>query len=214
MTALAHGSLLRPAKVGLGFSLHEVAPPILRMKLPARVAALVTVIGLGGCARLGRLAPSHAACPLPGRETGEWRAVTESLGVNFRVPATFVEHPRDSGARRWYLHGGFVEYLMAGFIPSSSPVQALGRAPAVGMMEMTQCVDSIAGREVLVQAWRTRGGTFLNGRRLDRYDVFAVVPVHPELRFYIASGSHRRDTQRLALAVVRTIVIAAGSPPH
>ena len=134
--------------------------------------------------------------------------------MTFRLPAAFVEQPPDGGARRWYLRGVFVEYIMAGFIPSSSPVQALGRAPAVGMMEMTQCVDSIGGREVLVQAWRTRGGTFLNGRRMDRYDIFAVFPVHPELRFYIASGSHRRETQQVALAVVRTIVVTTGSSPH
>jgi hypothetical protein len=80
------------------------------------------------------------------------------------------------------------------------------------MMEMTQCVDSIGGRQALVQAWRTRGGTFRDGQRMDRYDVFAVVPVSPVLRFYIASGSHRRETQQLALAAVRTIVVAPASP--
>jgi hypothetical protein len=77
------------------------------------------------------------------------------------------------------------------------------------MMEMSQCVDSIGGRQVLVQAWRTRGGTFRNGQRMDRYDVFAVVPVSPERRFYLASGSHRPQTQQTVLEVVRTIALPA-----
>jgi hypothetical protein len=134
--------------------------------------------------------------------------------VVFRLPPAFVERAREAGAREWDLDGDFQQYILAGFIESSSPVVSLGRAPAAGMLEMTQCVDSIGGREVLVQAWRTRGGTFRDGRRLDRYDVFAVVEVHPELRFYLASGSYRRQTQDLALAVVRTIAIGPQSPPN
>ena len=185
------------------------------MTLPrlAGLGAIVLVLGSLSCARPGRVAPALAACPAPRQETGEWRPVAESAAVSFRIPADFVEQAREADARRWYLHGDFAEYILAGFIRSSSPLQAFGRAPAVGMMEMTQCIDSIGGREALVQAWRTRGGTFLNGRRLDRYDVFAVVAVDPELRFYIAGGTHRRDTQKVALAVVRTIAIAPGSPP-
>jgi hypothetical protein len=48
--------------------------------------------------------------------------------------------------------------------------------------------------------------------RLDRYDVFAVVPVRPDLRFYLASGGYERRVQEVALAAVPTIVVAA-SPP-
>jgi hypothetical protein len=33
--------------------------------------------------------------------------------------------------------------------------------------------------------------------------------VSPDLRFYLSSGGHERHTQDLALAVVRTIVVAA-----
>lgn len=165
-----------------------------------------------GCVGPTRIAPAHAACPAPRQDTGGWRAVSESAGVSFLVPDGFVQQPRDEGDTRWYLHGDFSEYILAGFIPSSSPPEAMGRVPSVGMMEMTQCVDSIGGRQVLVQAWRTRGGTFRDGQRMDRYDVFAVFAVHSELRFYLASGSHRPETQRAALAVVRTIAIAPARP--
>jgi len=146
--------------------------------------------------------------------TRDWPVVHESAAVSFRVPPAVTEHSREPGTRSWRLNDDFQQYILAGFIASSSPVASLGRAPAPGMLEMTQCVDSVAGREVLVQAWRTRGGTFRDGRRLDRYDVFAVVAVDPELRFYLASGGYTRDMQDLALAVVRTIVVGQGSPPE
>lgn len=129
--------------------------------------------------------------------------------MSFRVPPGVTERTREPGPRSWYLNDDFQQYLLTGFIASSSPVVSLGRAPAPGMMDMTQCVDSVAGREVLVQAWRTRGGTFRNGRRMDRYDVFAVVAVDPQRRFYVASGGYTRQMQDLALAAVRTIVVGA-----
>jgi hypothetical protein len=44
---------------------------------------------------------------------------------------------------------------------------------------------------------------------MDRYDVFAVVPVSPERRFYLTSGSHRPQTQQTVLEVVRTIALPA-----
>ena len=160
------------------------------------------------CVRPTGVAPALAACPAPRHQTDGWRAVSESAGVSFRIPPAFVEQPVDEGAHRFHLRGDFSEYLLAGFIASSSPAESMGRVPGPGMMEMTQCVDSIGGRQSLVQAWRTQGGTFREGRRMDRYDVFAVVPVSPVLRFYIASGSHRRETQQVALTAVRTIVVA------
>jgi len=49
---------------------------------------------------------------------------------------------------------------------------------------------------------------------LDRYDVFAVVPVRADLRVYLMSGSYERGTQDIALAAVRTIVVSAASRPH
>jgi hypothetical protein len=178
----------------------------------AGVSAVLVACGFAGCARPARTAPSRAACPAPRADTRDWRIVQDSAEVVFRLPPAFVERARSEGAREWLLTGDFQQYVLTGFIASSSPVAALGRAPAPGMLEMSQCVDSVGGREVLVQAWRTVGGTFREGRRRDRYDVFAVVAVHPELRFYLASGSYRRQTQDLALAVVRSIAIGPGPP--
>jgi hypothetical protein len=171
---------------------------------------------LASCARLPRVVPSRAACPTPSVGTSKWVPLTDSAGVSFRLPADYREVAPSGGARHWELGGDFQQYVTAGFIASSSPPSTLGRAVSPGMLEMTECIDSVGGREVLVQAWRTRGGTFRNGRRLDRYDVFAVVPVRPDLRFYFSSGGFEPRTQKLALAAVRTIVVdsprTTGSP--
>ncbi len=179
---------------------------------PVAGAVALAIVIAASCVRPAGIAPALAACPAPRQQTDGWQAVSERAGVSFRIPPAFVERPSDEGAHRFHLRGDFSEYLLAGFIASSSPAETMGRAPGPGMMEMTQCVDSIGGRQVLVQAWRTRGGTFRDGQRMDRYDVFAVVPVSPVLRFYIASGSHRRETQQLALAAVRTIAVAPAPP--
>jgi hypothetical protein len=161
------------------------------------------------CGRAPHLTPARAACPPPRIATADWVTVTDSAGVSFRLPPGYREAARENGALHWELDGDFQQYLTAGFIASSSPPAALGRYVSPGMLEMTQCIDLVAGREVLVQAWRTPGGTFRNGQRLDRYDVFAVIPVRPALRFYLASGGFQRRTQELVLAVVRTILVAA-----
>jgi hypothetical protein len=161
------------------------------------------------CGRAPHLTPARAACPSPRLVTTDWVTVADSAGVSFRVPPGYREAARENGALHWEFDGDFQQYLTAGFIASSSPPAALGRYVSPGMLEMTQCIDRIGGREVLVQAWRTPGGTFRNGRRLDRYDVFAVLAVRPDLRFYLASGGFQRRTQELVLAAVRTILVAA-----
>lgn len=171
---------------------------------------LVVAGSLISCARPPRsVAPARPACPELRIATTDWVPVADSAGVSFRLPPGFREAARIGEARQWELDGDLSPYVIAGFLASSSPPAALGRFVSPGMLEMTQCIDVVGGREVLVQAWRTQGGTFRNGRRLDRYDVFAVVPVRPDLRFYLSSGGHERHTQDLALAVVRTIVVAA-----
>ncbi len=171
---------------------------------------LVIVGSLISCARPPRsVAPARPACPELRIATTGWVPVTESAGVSFRLPPGFREAAPVGPARHWELDGDFSQYVTAGFIASSSPPAALGRFVSPGMFEMTQCMDVVGGREMLVQSWRTHGGTFRNGQRLDRYDVFAVVPVRPDLRFYLASGGYERRTQDLALAAVRTIIVAA-----
>ena len=173
------------------------------------VACAVTLLlaAIGGCVRIQRVAPARAACPAPRLSARGWVAVEDS-GVTFRLPPAYVERPSRAAFREWAENGDFQQYIIVGYIASSNPAPTLGRAPGPGMLEMTQCVDSVAGREVLVQAWRSRGGTFRNGRRLDRYDVFAVVPIRPDLRLYVTSGGYERRTQDIALAVVRTIATA------
>jgi hypothetical protein len=173
-----------------------------------RIPCVLLLLGAAAsCTRPPRLTPSLAACPTPSDGTGGWETITDSLGVSFRLPPGFEEKAREGSARHWELGSDFSQYVTVGFIRSSSPVAVLGRAVSPGMLEMTQCIDSIAGREALVQAWRTKGGTFRNFQRLDRYDVFAVVPVTPTLRFYFSSGGYERRTQRLALAAARTISV-------
>ena len=169
---------------------------------------------LTGCAGRQRLAPARPACPAARVSTHGWPLVTDSAGVSYRLPAAFAERATGAAFREWLLEGDFQQSIAVGFMPSSSPASSLGRTASPGMLEMTQCVDSVGSREVLVQAWRTRGGVFRDGRHRDRYDVFAVVPVRADLRLYLASGGYERRTQELALAVVRTIAVAAGSPPN
>jgi hypothetical protein len=189
--------------------MREAARRTMNVRQVVCIGLLSTI---GACARLPRVAPSRPACPPPGVSTAAWVPIFDSDGVSFRLPAAYREAAPADGARHWELGGDFSQYITTGFIASSSPPADLGRVVSPGMREMTQCIDSVGGRELLVQAWRTPGGTFRNGRRLDRYDVFAVVPVSPVLRFYLASGGFERRSQEWALAAVRTIIVAR-SPP-
>jgi hypothetical protein len=179
------------------------------------LGAFMLLLGaVGGCARTQHVAPARAACPAPRISAKGWTVIADTTGVTLQLPPAYVERPSRGAVREWAERGDFQLYIITGYIASSNPAPTLGRAPGPGMLEMTQCVDSVAGREILVQAWRTRGGTFRNGQRLDRYDVFAVVPLRPDLRFYLMSGGYERSTQETALAVVRTIVVGAKSPPR
>jgi hypothetical protein len=141
----------------------------------------------------------------------DWTLVADSAGVSFRLPAAFHERAPREGVREWDL-GDPQQYMLVGYIASSQPPATLGRVVSPGMEEMTQCIDSVGGRGVLVQAWRTVGGTFREGRRQDRYDVFAVLAVRPDVRLYLASGGYERRVQEIALAAVRTIAVAAPPP--
>jgi len=176
-----------------------------------RIVALCALAGLVACVRPGRVEPARAACPAPPLSTAGWVSIADSAGVSFRLPAEYRERATQAGFREWVLGSDVHQYVIVGYIASSNPPATLGRVVSPGMLEMTQCVDSVGSREVLVQSWRTPGGTFRQGRRLDRYDVFAVVPVRPDLRVYLASGGYERRAQDVALAAARTIVIG-GSP--
>ena len=88
-------------------------------------------------------------------------------------------------------HGGS-RTVSIGFIHAAEHWLTLRRAPSPGMHEMSECVDSVGGREILVQTWRTAGGIFRNGRRRDRYDVFALLPVRPGFTVYVTGGGSDR----------------------
>ena len=178
-------------------------------------AGSILLVAIVGCARASPVhtTPTNAACPAPQLDVRDWQTVADSAGVNYRLPRDFVKQPRTTAAQSWHRQGDFQQSITAGFIASSSPTATLGRVPHAGMKELTVCVDSIGGREILIQAWRTVDGTFRRFRRQDRYDVFAVVGVNRELHFYITSGSYLPETQEAALAVVRTIAIEDPPPP-
>lgn len=147
------------------------------------------------------------ACPFPAIAVDDWLVVQDSAGVTYRVPPEYVEKPPGARSRRWDLGGDFQQSIEIGFIHSQAPLVTFRRAPSIGMREMSECIDSAAGREILVQAWRTVGGTFRLGRRRDKYEAFALIPVEPGLIAYLTGGGYERRAQQLALAVARTFVV-------
>jgi hypothetical protein len=77
------------------------------------------------------------------------------------------------------------------------------------MIEMSECIDSIPGREILVQTWRMAGGVFRDSQRLDKYDMLALVPVEPGVTLFLTGGGPKRETQILLLAVARTVRVGS-----
>jgi hypothetical protein len=146
------------------------------------------------------------ACPGPALDVAGWAAIADSAGVTYRLPGGFIERPDSTlPYRRWTASDGSSGDLAVGFIHSREHWITLRRAPSPGMHEMSECVDSVAGRQLLVQAWRTEGGIFRDRRRFDRYDVFALVPITPGLTVYLTGGGSDRRFQALLLAMARTL---------
>lgn len=146
------------------------------------------------------------ACPGPALDVESWDVVSDSAGVTYRLPDGFVEQvdPR-LPHRQWSYEGRSSGYVWIGFNSGGEHWITLRRAPSPGMHEMTECIDSVPGRQVLVQAWRTEGGIFRGGRRSDRYDVLALVPIAPDLTVVLTGGGSDRGFQTLLLAMVRTV---------
>jgi len=146
------------------------------------------------------------ACPAPAVATDDWIPVTDSMGVSYRLPPGFVPRPHPELPHdRWSYDDGTSGYVWVGVNRSLEHWITLRRAPSPGMYEMSECIDSLAGREILVQAWRTPGGIFRDGRRWDRYDVFALLPIEPGRTVWVTSGGSDRRFQETALAIVRTV---------
>jgi len=60
------------------------------------------------------------------------------------------------------------------------------------------------------ETWRTAGGVFRDRRRLDNYEVLALIPIEPGLTVFLTGGGAERETQLLLLVVARTVRV--GSP--
>lgn len=71
------------------------------------------------------------------------------------------------------------------------------------MRDYSECTDSVSGYPVSIQAWRTPNGVFRDFRRFDRYDVFAIWEVRPQVYAYITGGTDARVSQELMLRAIR-----------
>ncbi len=171
---------------------------------------------LGACHPRTAPAPIAAimACPAPALDVSGWAAVSDSSGVTYRLPPGFRRQPDDGLAHHsWQYESASFGDLAIGFIRSREFWLTLRRAPSPGMNEMSECIDSIPGRQILVQAWRTTGGIFRNGRRADRYDVMALVSIDPSITLYLTGGGSDRRFQAMLLAIARTVRLSGtGSP--
>ena len=182
----------------------------------AGVVAAVVLAGCGGGSVVSPTppgpAPSHPACPAPGLSTSGWVSHIDSAGVSYRLPPDLVERPPgDLPYHQWTsseLSGG----ISIGFSPSREHWITLRRAPSPGMHEMSECVEERSDRQILIQAWRTEGGSFQNGRRSDLYEMLALVSVEPMLTLFITGGSADPRFQELLLGVARTVRVE--TPPR
>lgn len=177
------------------------------------VAGACVVLALTGCRRVGVPAPatppSLAACPAPDvRPSDGWRIVRDSAEVTYRLPAGFVERQGpDLPYREWRSEGDLPGSVRIGFSPSREHFTTLRRVPSPGMREMSECVETVQGREVLVQAWRTEGGSFRGGRRYDLYEIFALVSVEPTRTLFVTGGGADRRFQGVLLTIARTVEV-------
>ena len=156
--------------------------------------------------------PAHWACPVPSLSTSGWLRHADSAGVAYRLPPDLVQRPAGDLPYRQWSTSDSSGRVSIGFSPSREHWITLRRAPSPGMHEMSECVEEGRDRQVLIQSWRTEGGVFRDGRRFDRYDVSALVPVEPMLTLFITGGSSDPRFQEILLAVARTVTVEAPRP--
>ncbi|HZD05233.1 MAG TPA: hypothetical protein VE173_09955, partial [Longimicrobiales bacterium] len=142
---------------------------------PIRLEKVVIAIVAGGlglsaasCQRVGVAPPvtppSAAACPAPDVDMRGWVPVSDSAGVEYRLPGGFApREPGDLPYRQWWSSGKLTGYVSIGFSRSREYFTTLRRTPSPSMREMSECVEDLNGRQILVQAWRTEGGRFHEG---------------------------------------------------
>lgn len=186
-----------------------------RVRRGVRCATLALL--MVGCQRLGAPAPpgpasAHPACPAPRVEVSGWALVRDSAGVAYRLPPGWVQRePGDLPYRQWTSAEDPSGRVSIGFSPSREHWISLRRAPSPGMHEMTECIDTLGDRQILLQAWRTEDGIFRDGRRSDLYEMLALVSVEPMLTLFVTGGGSDPRFQALLLAIARMVEIT--SPP-
>jgi len=174
---------------------------------------LAFALAAGGCQRVAPPSPrpphAVAACPAPDVDTRGWQLVSDSAGVQYRLPPGFTEGPRDDPPYRWLTWAGEPGgRVTIGFSPSREHYATMLRVPSPQMHEMTECQESVNGRDVFFQAWRMEGGSFRQGRRYDTFEILALVPVQPMLTLFITGGSEDPAFQELMLALARTVEVS------
>jgi hypothetical protein len=203
-------ALANPTR-GVAFTPRLGARRQLRRRL-ARIAtvAIAMAVPAAGCQRpqtAPRPALAVAACPGPVLDTRDWRLVMDSADLSYRLPPALVERADTASPHRRWFSADSRQIVTVGFIHELEHWITLRRAPSPGMHEMSECIDSIPGRQLLVQAWRTAGGVFRDRRRFDNYEMLALVPIEPGLTVFLTGGGSARETQVLLLAIARTVRI-------
>jgi hypothetical protein len=169
-------------------------------------------IVIAGCQRVG-VAPSPPpgaadACPAPAVRTAGWEIVADSAGVTYRLPPGFNERPPGDLPFRDFTYSDELRGRVSiGFSPSREHYGSFLRVPSPSMHEMSQCLESINGRDVLLQSWRTEGGSFRQGRRYDLFEMLALVPVQPMLTLFVTGQSEDPAFQQVLLAIARTVEV-------
>jgi hypothetical protein len=176
-------------------------------------AAALGLCLVGGCQRVGTPSPpplhSVSACPAPDVDTDGWQMLLDSAGVSYRLPPGFAQRPSgdlDFREFTWAAYPG--GHASIGFSPSREHYATLLRVPAPPMREMTECQESVNGRDVFFQSWRTVGGSFRQGRRYDNLEMLALVPVQPMLTLFVTGGSEDPGFQAVLLTIARTVEVA------
>jgi hypothetical protein len=181
---------------------------------PRLTAMAILALGLGTCQRVGVPPPPRpvaaAACPGQPIDMRDWQTVPDSSGVTFRLPPSFVEQPLPGEPyRRWTSADDLSGGITIGLSPSREHFTTLRRVPSPGMHEMTECVEETQAGQILLQAWRTEGGIFRDGRRADLFEVLVLVPLQPMRTLYVTGGGSDPRFQALLLQVARTVTITA-----
>jgi hypothetical protein len=181
---------------------------------PRLTAVAVLVLGFGACQRVGVPPPprpvSTAACPARTIDMRDWQIVPDSTGVTFRLPPSFVErlYPGEP-YRRWTSAEDPSGGVTIGISPSREHFTTLRRVPSPGMHEMTECVEETEAGQILLQAWRTEGGIFRDGRRADLFEMLGLVPLEPMRTLYVTGGGSDPRFQAMLLQVARTVMPAS-----